>query len=214
MTKRKRIGCVVAAVAPIAIFSACFYYIFLSPFGRGLDLMLKSTGRGIWCAIITANAEREPKALKPLWPKDQGFNNTRSSTEYFRMLMSTETGRIATDRTDQLVSDLTPTMLGGHGVPPAETAAGFSSNNNAWIVICVDSNSPADTAFLISRNVDLGKQASSTSIVTFVQSPIKRPRNLITVITVGGGGFSFHPEHLTVARLFPDTNATYDVMYP
>lgn len=214
MTKRTRIGCNVAAVAPIAIFGAFFYYIFLSPFGRGLDLMLKSTGRGIWCAIITANAERDPQKFKPFWPKDQGFNQTRSSTEYFRMLMATGAEQAATNSAYYIFSDLPPGALAGHGVPRAKTIVTFSSNNNAWIVICVSNKTPADTAFLISHNVDLGRQVSCTSKVTFVRSPIIQPRNRVSWITCGGDCFDARPEDVTAARLFPDSNATYDVMYP
>lgn len=214
MTKRTRIGCVVALAAPVASVGAFIYYVAFAPFGPGLDCMLKSNGRGIWTAIISANAERDPKIFKPFWPKDQGFNQTRSSTEYFRMLMTTGAGQTATNSAYELFSDLPPGALAGHGVPRAKTIATFSSNNNAWIVICVSNETPAETAFLISRNVDLGKQVSCTSKVTFVRSPIIQPRNCVSWITIDGGCFDARPEDVTAARLFPDTNETYDVMYP
>jgi len=214
MTKRTRIGCVVAAVAPIALVGSFIYYVAFAPFGPGLDCMLKSNGRGIWTAIISANAERDPKIFKPFWPKDQGFNHTRSSTEYFRMLMATGAEQAATNPAYGIFSDLLPGTLAGHGVPRARTIATFSGNNNAWIVICVSNETSADTTFLISRNVDLGKQVSCTSKVTFVRSPIIQPRNRVSWITCGGDCFDARPEDVTAARLFPDTNATYDVMYP
>lgn len=208
-------GCLFALlVTVVSLAMACYYY-FIAPFGpqKG-DMMLLSYGRGIHCAIINANSEQEAKGSGALWPKDLGFDRSHSSTEYFRRLMSDETGRPATDSATRIVSDLTPQMLGSHGVRKAESILDFHPENNAWIVICVGSKSPPDTAFLVSRNVDLGRTADSLSRISIVKSPITSPRKRVVWITVDGGAFEASPEFVTGAKLFPATNETYDVMYP
>lgn len=208
-------GCLFALLVTAGSLVLAFYYFFVASFGpqKG-DMMLLSYGRGVHCAIIIANSEQDAKGNGTLWPKDLGFDRSRSSTEYFRQLMSDETGRPATDPATRVVSDLTPQMLGSHGVRKAESVLTFHPENNAWIVICIGSNSPSDTAFLVSRNADLGKTANSSSRISKVKSPITSPRNRIVWITKGGGAFQASPEYVTGAKLFPATNETYDVMYP
>lgn len=210
-----RKGCLITLLATAGIFALAFYYFFIASFGpqKG-DMRLVSYGRGIWIAIISANSEREAKGVTTLWPKELGFSRSRSSTEYFRRLMSDETGRPTTNPADRIAGDLAPYMLGSHGVRQADSVADFRRENNAWIVICIGSNTPSDTAFLVSRNVDLGKTAGSTSKLLLVKSPITSPRRHVVWITRGGGAFEASPESVTGAQLFPSTNETYDVMYP
>jgi hypothetical protein len=107
-------------------------------------------------------------------------------------------------------------MFGGHGVPAAKSAEAFSARNNAWIVVCVGSNTPSETPFLISRNVYVGPTACATSKLVRVPSPIRssRSRNQVTVITRGGGCYTLPLRSARASDLFPDTNTTYEVLYP
>jgi hypothetical protein len=146
---------------------------------------MKGRGRGIWAAVLSGSFEREEKGLPALWPQELGFTGTESSTDYFRRLMSDETGKIAEDAAIWLASDLNYEMPGGPGLRKATSAAAFAAENNAWQVVCVDSNTPSDVPFLISRNVDFGDWLTPTSHPRFIRSS---PLNLRRVVWVTCGG--------------------------
>ena len=181
---------------------------------------MKNKGRGIWKAVLTANAERELFGLPSVWPKDLGFDASRTSTEYFRMLIQPET----------MCENLKPGIFGGGGVPVADSVSSFSSANNAWNVICVSTQTPNNETnslgvpFLITRNVTMGRQVNALSPLTFdKRSPFKKPpfRNQRCVyVTVDGGCFDRRKEYLSLPSGWSavlegmGTNTVYDVMFP
>ena len=128
--------------------------------------------------------------------------------------MSDKVGVVASRAQDQTVFDLQPEYIGGEGVPVADSVAAFTNENNAWIVVCVGSDTSSDTPFLISRNVYLGNKASFTSAVSLVKSPFTSLGNYVVWVTRGGQVFKARPKYATGAQLFPNTNEIYDVMYP
>ena len=174
--------------------------------------MKERSGRGIWIAIVSANACREPLGKLPFWPCETGYGETNTSTAYFRYLMSDGSGNVTGNLQDQLVSDLTPLLLGGSGVPVAETASAFSSANNAWSVLCVTNDTPAEVAFLVTRNADLEQPVSSNAVVSLCdEKPFGRKR--VVWVTHGGGCFDTKPRAFTGATLVPTTNLL-EVMRP
>lgn len=209
--------CLLRLVILLAVLLAAGYALFVFKVCPAMDCITLqgNSGRGVWIAILEANAERQGLGIPSVWPQDLGFDRTRTSTDYFRRLMADEHGGRTKDCTKQLVTDLRPSLLGGAGVPVVETATEFTDRNNVWSVVCVGSNAPSDTAFLVSRNVFFGPTVNATSMIHFGGSSMRWPvRNRVFWVTCGGGVFVCPLTDLTAARLFPDTNGTYDVMYP
>ena len=173
---------------------------------------MKSRSRGVWIAVVSANSERAPAGLKSVWPKELGFDASRTSTEYFRWLMSDSNGVIAADAQDQVCSDLKPDMLGGAGVPVAVSATAFSRANNAWNVLCVGEETRSDAPLFVSRNVDWGRQASTSTPVSLTDEMPFRHRRLVWT-TRGGGIFDARIKYLPMLREAIGTNVL-EVMRP
>ena len=216
MTKRVSscLGRLTVILAVLLTAGGAFFFFKLRP---ALDCVTlrENGGRGVWVAIVSANAERGGFGKSLFWPQDLGFDRTRTSTDYFRRLMADEHGLPTADISNQLVTDLTPLALGGAGIPVVKSAAEFTDQNNVWTVVCVGSNAPSDTAFLVSRNVYFGSTVNATSTIHSVRSPMHWPvRNRVVWVTCGGAAFECSLIDLTAAKLFPSTNTTYDVMYP
>lgn len=174
--------------------------------------------RALWLAVAAANSEREPLEQKLLWPKELGFNNTRTSTAYFQFLMSssdvdTHPGpqETAKFQGDQIVPDLNPRILGGQGLQTATSAAAFNADANAWIVVCISNNVPPDTPFLISRNVSLGNTLSAASVTERRESALNEKQN-VTWVTRNGTVHS--SSNLFGKTPFPTIGGVYDVLYP
>ena len=190
---------------------------------QAVSTSMKSNGRSIWLGVVTANEERKPFGLPAVWPKDIGFDSSRSSTEYFRMLLSDYPTGMTNEPNGPIAEDLKPSRFGGAGVPHAETMSGFTSKNNAWYVICVSTQTEVliggDVPFLITRNVEIGRHVNASSSVTFTKkSPLWIRR--CVYLTCGGGCFDRRKKYLG-APGDPDyvlngmgTNTSYDVMYP
>lgn len=183
---------------------------------------MKNRCRGIWCAIVAASMEREEKGLPALWPRDLGFTGNESSTDYFRRLMSDEAGKVTDDRTEALAPDLSPSIFCGSGQREAASAAAFAAKNNAWQVVCLDSNAPAVVPFLITRNADFGDWLTPTSRVRLIRSGPLKLRHVLWV-TRGGGIFDARFKTFSVGMLFPPegrvpglatTSMVYRIMRP
>jgi competence protein ComGC len=203
---------VLAIVVVVFILVVALAPIILSP-DTPKSSALKEKGRGIWVGVISANAEREPLGKTSVWPKVQGFDRSKTSTEYFRFLMSDANGCLTTNMYQQIASDLSSHVLGGSGVPVALSPLQFTKTNNAWSVVCVGDDTPPESPFLITRNVDVGARANHTTVPKLTNIlPFKKERAVW--VTCGGACLDARPRYLTAERLFPATNETYDVMYP
>lgn len=173
---------------------------------------MKSKSRGVWVAITSANSERETMGLKPVWPKELGYDAKRTSTEYFRQLMSDSNGVIAVDAQNRTCSDLCPDMLSGAGVQSADSPANFSRKHNAWSVLCVSDETASAVPFFITRNVDWGRQASTSNPVSLNnERPFRHRRCAWT--TRGGGSFDARAKYLSALQEYLGTNVV-DVMRP
>jgi len=126
--------------------------------GGSKQTAMKSRGRGIWVAILAANSERELSGQPPVWPGDLSEAGivVKNAEEYFTYLMSdgTNTGVIAKNNEERIASDLKPSMLIAPGVSALrEGKPRLLPENNAWHVVNVRDDSPAEMPFLVSRNV-------------------------------------------------------------
>jgi prepilin-type N-terminal cleavage/methylation domain-containing protein len=186
---------------------------------------MKNRGRGIWVEVINANTEREPLGLSAVWPKNLGFDASRTSTEYFRLLMSDDPVAMSKGVHRLICGDLKPLLLGGAGISYAVSFAAFTRKNNAWQVICVSTQTPPEVPFLVSRNVEMGKQVTGvTTLKLNGKLPSINHRGFF--VTCGGACIDRREEYLnrsSPASLYPidggplegmGTNMTYDVMQP
>jgi len=178
---------------------------------------MKNRARGIWIAVVTANAEREIHDLSMLWPLDLEKENNKtfdSAEAYFTYLMSDGQGdKILRDPSERIVSDLRPEMVGGPGMK-FEFKPGLRvlpPGSSAWHVVCVSDDDPADMPFLISRNVkvedirfpteaELANPNDRASRLGLVK---KGPSNRVVWIMKGGHTMDAMPSRATRARLVP-----------
>ena len=106
-------------IAIIAILAAALFPAISNAMDSARATAMKNTGRGIWSAILSANMEREPLNLGPLWPVETK-KDTGDSAKYFTYLLSDgeTTTEVAGTADDRLVSDLTPEALIAQGIQP------------------------------------------------------------------------------------------------
>jgi len=212
-------------VVVVVILALVLYPIIRTAREQAVSASMKSRTRGIWCAVISVNAERQPLGLPSVWPKDLGFDSSHTSTEYFRMLMSDDQTGTTNEPSGPICADLKPSIFGGGGVPVADSVSSFSSANNAWNVICVSTQTPNNelngpgVPFLITRNVTMGHRVNGLSpLVLSEKSRLWIHR--CVYLTVGGGCFDRRKEYLSLpsgrSAVLEDmgTNTVYDVMFP
>lgn len=174
--------------------------------------------------MLTANMERKPLGLPPLWPADITYGDPpvpvkwRSSVQYFRYLMSSThyTGDPllavpSEKREERRVPDLYPEALTVAGVhATATTAAAFGVENCAWHVCLIGDRDAAETPFLITRNVqveqgEIRKIGDGSKLLTLLKvKPFGKNRALWLVR--GGGVLASRSKYLTQAKLLPGTN--------
>jgi hypothetical protein len=195
----------IAIVVVLVILAAVLLSIEINPIDHAPGTVLKRHGRGIWAAIITANSERAPLGLPLVWPQEMSFTGTNTSTAYFQRLMADTNGVATTNINAQLVSDLTVWELAGAGVSSAPSPSNFKAANNAWCVTCVGTNTPPETTFLFTRNLDVGAVLCSTSRPTFVSSELALKHRAIWV-TMNGACLEAREKYLTTADLLVPSN--------
>jgi len=204
---------VLAIVVVVFILVTASFPVISAAIASPKDTSIKNRGRGIWTDVLSANAEREPLGKTSVWPRVHGFDRLKTSTEYFCFLMSDANGCLTTNMYQQIASDLSSHVLGGDGVPVALSPLQFTKTNNAWSVVCVGDDTPPESPFLITRNVDVGARANHTTVPKLTNIlPFKKERAVW--VTCGGACFDARPRYLTTEQLFPATNESYDVMYP
>jgi hypothetical protein len=220
---RGKLGCLV----PLAVLVVGLVVLMLfalrpswdGPLGQARATNLKSSGRGVWAAIIIANLQREAQGLPPVWPDDVQYGSPpqpvqwQSAAQYFRYLMSSTnyTGdprqAVPTvNPAERIAPDLKPDMLSAAGVPVAPTVAEFSDRYCAWHVARVGQNTPRSVPFLISKNVhlqggSLELHGDGRTLMTLDRtSPFGRKRGVW--ITHGGGCFDARAKYFSESRFF------------
>ena len=151
-------------IAIIALLASALFPAITNAMNQARATTLKNKGRGIWTAVLSANMEREPLSLDPVWPADVCSNEnaevavSKDAPSYFTFLLSDGTAsgksKIESDPDSRVVSDLTPESLIAQGITPAEIGEAVAAKNCAWHVYAVDNNSAAELPFLITKNVE------------------------------------------------------------
>jgi prepilin-type N-terminal cleavage/methylation domain-containing protein len=170
---------------------------------------MKTKGRGIWLAIMSANMEREAVKLGPLWPQearlpvDQGgagliFTN---ASGYFKELMDGAAPEY------QLAPDLKPEMLSASVYPAVTNALTLTARNIAWHVVDVSCSFTNTDAFLISKDLDpVTRSGASNAPVALSRSGPFRGKRVVWV-TRGGGVYDTRKKYVTNWDMFfPSTN--------
>jgi len=146
----------------IAILAAALFPAINAAIQQAKSTAMKNRGRGIWTAVVSANAEREPLGMSAVWP---GFCGSYvDSTTYFQFLIGGGTNTIG----GAVCEDLKPSLLTGSGMPTAPSAAAFDHNVNAWCAFQQTNSSASisvEDAFIYSRNIDFGSGIANGSTV-------------------------------------------------
>jgi hypothetical protein len=174
----------------------------------GLLSAMKSKGRGVWVAIISANMEREAIKRGPLWPHEarlpieQGGAGLHfaSATEYFKELMAGD------DPEHQLVPDLSPDLLVAKRYPSAN-ATTPTAQNIAWRVADLSGSFTNEDAFLISKDIPpVARSGASNDPVTLSRSGPFKGRYVMWVRR-GGDVFTGRPKYVpNWGTFFKSTN--------
>lgn len=207
-------------IAIIAILASALFPAIQNAMGQAQATAMKNKGRGIWVAINSANMEREPLNLGPVWPEDlvtaEENSIGESTKEYFTYLMSeggTDKGSLAESTEDQVVSDLSPSSLIASGITPGKDS--LEDKNIAWSVCRIGDNSPAELPFLFSKNMSdkelKGSDASGASKLG-LDGDMKPFGNSRAVwVTRGGGVFDARKKYLTNYQVMGDVTNTITV---
>ena len=226
-----------AVIAIIAILAAALLPAITSAIDSAKSTALKTNGRGVWAALISANSERAPLGLSELWPT-QITNATLTtmppnSTDYFLYLMSDGTAASwppvippSFNANNALCGDITPSRLAGGGVAPASSASGFTAMNNAWNLFLVDTTAfPGDAPLFITKNVAgfMLPPASGSGSLTGISSNMVAclgtgypfgPKRAVWV-SVGGSCQDARAKYLSVnSSLLISTTNTYTMVLP
>lgn len=149
----------------IAILAAALFPAISAAIAQAKATAMKNKGRGIWTAVLSANAEREPLGMQQVWP---AFFSSKTSTDYFKSLLGW-TGAAGSmtwpsGGVSPICEDLKPTVLSGSGMVTSTDPGAFSDANNAWCMLAL-TNAPAEDAFIFSRNIDFDSGIASGSPV-------------------------------------------------
>jgi prepilin-type N-terminal cleavage/methylation domain-containing protein len=180
----------------IAILAAALFPAISAAIAQAKSTAMKNKGRGIWTAVLSANAEREPLAMPSVWPGSSGIALLPTSTAYFQFLLGWPvSGNAVTQPSSQptaICEDLKVATLAGAGINPSSDPMSFAAANNAWCcAIDNGSTNPAsEDAFIFSRNIDFGSSGAAGGPSS---TPIKTSdTSILTTDGTKSGGFSLN----------------------
>ena len=204
-------------IAIIAILAAALFPAISSAMDSARATAMKNKGRGIWTAIYSANAEREPLNMPPLWPVDTKADTGDAKT-YFTYLMSDGEAKdsVQVSADARLVPDLSTDLLVAPGVTLKVGEGALEDKNVAWRVAEVGESTPASFVFLISKNVDGDElsTAADTTDSTRVKLMDGKPFGKKRAVWVARGGGVFDARerylynHVVMGLSDPTTNVT------
>ena len=188
-------------IAIIAILAAALFPAISNAMDAARATAMKNKGRGIWAAILSANMEREPLNLGPLWPAELK-GETGDSSKYFTYLLSDGENTTAVSGTsdDRLVSDLTPESLIAQGIQPHTGSGSVADKNIAWRVAEISDTTPGEIPFLFSKNVEDNELQSAANendtarISLMEEKPFGKKRAVW--VSKGGGIFDARSKYL------------------
>jgi prepilin-type N-terminal cleavage/methylation domain-containing protein len=177
MTLRKGFTLVemLVVIMIIAILAAALFPAITAAIATAKATAMKNKGRGIWTAVLSANAEREPLGMGNVWPGPQTVSGTgpvvpTTSTDYFKYLLGCGLGSGGAANStvgSAICEDLKTPALAGAGVSPASDPASFAAINNAWCACSSNcgTNPVSEDAFICTRNVDFEPAAANAATV-------------------------------------------------
>jgi type II secretory pathway pseudopilin PulG len=188
-------------IAIIAILAAALFPAISNAMDAARATAMKNKCRGIWAAILSANMEREPLNLGPLWPAELK-GDTGDSSKYFTYLLSDgeNTTAVAGSSDDRLVSDLTPESLIAQGIQPHTGSGAVADKNIAWRVAEISDTTPGEIPFLFSKNVEDNELESAanendTARISLMEGkPFGKKRAVW--VSKGGGIFDARSKYL------------------
>ena len=188
-------------IAIIAILAAALFPAISNAMDAARATAMKNKGRGIWAAILSANMEREPLNLGPLWPAELK-GETGDSSKYFTYLLSDGENTTAVSGTsdDRLVSDLTPESLIAQGIQPHTGSGSVADKNIAWRVAEISDTTPGEIPFLFSKNVEdnelqsAANETDNARISLMEGKPFGKKRAVW--VSKGGGIFDARSKYL------------------
>ena len=144
-------------IAIIAILAAALFPAIQGAIEQAKATALKNKGRGIWSAVITANAEREPLSLGSVWPGDYpGVTSSTKAYYYFQWLMGMPVsgGTPSGTQGDAICEDLKVGTFSGAGPATAADVANMTDANCAWFAFAgTGTNSAPEDAFVFTKNI-------------------------------------------------------------
>jgi len=168
MTLRKKAFTLIemlVVIMIIAILAAALFPAISAAIAQAKSTAMKNRGRGIWTAVLSANAEREPLGMPNIWPS----SSYDSSTSYFKYLMGCTLGAggaAGTTAGNPICEDMKPGTLVGPGMGASVEAGSFSPGNNAWCIASeVSSNTISEDAFIFTRNIDFGTSTKDNKAI-------------------------------------------------
>ena len=188
-------------IAIIAILAAALFPAISNAMDSARATAMKQKGRGIWAAILSANMEREPLNLGPLWPAELK-SDTGDSAKYFTYLLSDgeDTAAISGASEERLVSDLSPESLIAQGIQPHTGSGALEDKNIAWRVAEIGDTTAAEIPFLVSKNVEDNELTSAsgeddtTRLSLMEGKPFGKKRAVW--VSKGGGVFDARSKYL------------------
>jgi hypothetical protein len=223
MQKVKLWSCVctlgLMAVAGILIYGNPLFLMHPHP---GMAIV-PARGRDIYVAITSANTEREPLGMPPVWPKtslaptnypgDISSKTFKTSSDYFYELY--DGPNIGTPQYDPYVKGFDYSKLAGAGVPAKVGSGKLTAKNNMWLIAANITDEDADIIpLLISRNVDVkeieryinqsGGLAPDDTRIELGKGAYKTPfgDKGFVMVRKGGGTFSNQAKYATLRVLF------------
>ena len=175
-------------------------------------------GRDIYIAITSANTDREPLGLPPVWPQsnpptnnavDISKMNFTNSTDYFWALYDGE--HLGTTNHNPYVRGFDFSKLSGAGVPVHQGQGRLKPKNNLWTIAKNVRDEMDDIIpILMTRNLAAESLASDVTDAALFNRRVYFNQQWATpygekgavMIRKGGGTFSQKPRYLTYRAVY------------
>lgn len=204
-------------IAIIAILAAALFPAITGAIEQAKATALKNKGRGIWSAVITANAEREPLSLGTVWPGDlPGVTSTSKAADYFKWLMggTSSGGAVAAPYGDPICEDLKPATFSGSGVTTSPDVTSMNDVTCAWYAMGgTGTNSSPEDAFVFTKNIKFSDFTKIQNAPTSLPQPLDMSSGInihrAIYVTFGGACIDLRQKYLTSTNWLVGSTNTY-----
>lgn len=192
-------------IAIIGILAALLFPAISKALLSGQATALGNNGRGIQQMIFgadTANQAMLASGMTVLqaYPVDPSTDYEATSTAYFKWAVATN-----------VLTNVDFTFFAGKDVPAVARLSDFEAANNAWCIVAnLSDDSPANTPFLFSRNIDCTDIGTDEPTLHPDRAPFK---DKLAVIITKGGSVKIIPSDLFSWDTFNPLHPITDVRY-